>query len=449
MSKSWKLVVVGFGMVLLAACGGVANPSPDPEPTPAQVLPFFLPTPAPENTTDPTVETDAAGNVHLVYAKYARGDAFYAFCPDGCKKREAVRVVRLETQGTVDEAMLALDRAGKPHVLLSTYLRVYYAHCTGDCTQASGWQSAVILEHGARYQVSGEAFALDPQDRPRFLMHSYVSPFAQRERETFYVTCDAGCLEPQGWQVHKIEGEQLWQAAQLRYDPQGRPRAAVVASVKGQDGTYVDVAAYAECDKNCTAEGSWKGAGLAPAYAKLTAEIPYAVSMSLTAGGAPRVAFLAKQPSGDPALLYFACDRDCTADNWKAVNLLSSKKLDAGLDLALDRQGRPRLVFTANANIGLAYCQVDCAGPAAEWPVVKVEFGSEMKPDQVIPYPNCTVAAWFLRHPSLTIAPDGSPKAAYQALDISGGGNPDPNKPPCEAGADMTFSRFASLAPPR
>ncbi|MCL6528035.1 MAG: hypothetical protein K6T57_14290 [Thermaceae bacterium] len=435
--------------LLLVACGGTRpNPGPGPDPAPnpgpTQAAPFFLPTPVPENTTDPTVETDAKGNVHFVYAKYARGDAFYAFCPDGCKRPQAVRVVRLETQGTVDEVMLALDRSGKPHVLMSTYLRVYYARCTGDCTQPSGWQSVVILEHNSSYQVSGEAFALDPQDRPRFLMHSYVTPFAQRARETFYVACDTNCLEAQGWQAHKIEGEQLWQAAQLRFDPQGRPRAAVVASVKDQNGTYTDVAAYVECNTDCTAEGSWKGTGLAPAYANLTAEIPYAVSMALTAGGAPRVAFLAKLPSSTPALLYFACERDCTNDNWKAINLLSSQKLDAGLDLALDKQDRPRVAFSVNANIGLAHCRSSCAEPNADWPVAKVEFGSEMKPDQVFPYPGCNVAAWFLRHPSLSIAPDGSLKVAYQALDISGGGNP---QHPCDAGPDMTFSRFAPIAP--
>ena len=69
------------------------------------------------------------------------GDAFYATCTDDCNDPDHVKVVKLETDGTVANAMIALDATGRPQVLLSTFFDVYYARCTGDCTTRSGWVS--------------------------------------------------------------------------------------------------------------------------------------------------------------------------------------------------------------------------------------------------------------------------------------------------------------------
>jgi hypothetical protein len=73
---------------------------------------FFLPTGEPDNTSAPTVEIDAAGGIHAVYPAYAGGSAYYAYCAAGCSGSDDVAVVRLPTDGTVANAMLALDGAG-------------------------------------------------------------------------------------------------------------------------------------------------------------------------------------------------------------------------------------------------------------------------------------------------------------------------------------------------
>ena len=57
------------------------------------------------------------------------------------------------------------------------------------------------------------------------------------------------------------------------------------------------------------------------------------------------------------------------------------------------------------------------------------------------------VATWTLHSPSIALDAHGEPRVGYQARDISGGlDNPDPTKPDCEAGTDMTWSRLALMS---
>ncbi len=196
-------------------------------------------------------------------------------------------------------------------------------------------------------------------------------------------------------------------------------------------------------------DSNWVGSGLYASYSDRTIEeIDPAVSLALTGDGRPRVLILGQYESGRN-LVYMYCDQDCTSDNWNGEVLIGADvgdDLGAGLDLALDQEDRPRFVYTARSNILMAFCDTGCETPGGPWDLAKVEFGGDMEAAQVIPYPNCTVAAWFLRHPSIAIGSDGLPHVAYRAEDISGGwDNPDPTRPDCVAGADMTFSRFARL----
>jgi hypothetical protein len=93
----------------------------------------------------------------------------------------------------------------------------------------------------------------------------------------------------------------------------------------------------------------------------------------------------------------------------------------------------------------LASCQDGCTA-SASWSPRTVELATDMEPDEVIPYPNCTAAAWLLERPTVAVGGDGKPRVAYVSLDVSGGTqNPDPTRPPCQAGPDMVFARFARL----
>jgi hypothetical protein len=148
-------------------------------------------------------------------------------------------------------------------------------------------------------------------------------------------------------------------------------------------------------------------------------------------------------------MVYFACDADdCTADGSFVGSVLTdAQELGAGLDLALDADDRPRIAYTYDDNIALAFCDdADCTAQGAAWDLAKVEAGAEMEPDDIFLEWNCDVAAWFLHSPSVAIGPSGQPRVGYQARDISGGtSNPDPTRPDCVAGTDMSWSRLALM----
>lgn len=427
-------------LVLLAACRDESETRRD-----GGRSTFFLPTGAEvRNTTEPTVEVGADGRVHAVYPAHALGDAFYATCAADCDARSDVSVVRLRTQGTVANAMLALDRQGRPHVLLSTFLRVYYARCTGDCAVDAGWEVSAILEHGSEFEVTGEAFALAPSGAPRFLMHSYRSfPSGASNPRTFYVTCEQGCSSPDSWSMHLVAPDEIWQESTLRIDDSGKVRVATVAN-----SGSTDVGGYLECEGSCTAVDDWTGTGLAYAYAdRWVRDIEPAIAMDTLADGSPRLLLLGRDESGEPNLTYFECDSSCTTQTrWRGNAMVTSRALGAGLDLAVDAEDRVHFVYTDDSDIRRASCRsADCTATDAPWSIAPVERSTELPPDDVILYPNCTFAAWFLRHPSIAIGRDGRAFVAYRAEDVSGGGNPDPSKPSCQAGADMTLARIAVL----
>lgn len=416
---------------------------------------FFLPTGEPTNTSAPSIEVDREGGVHAVYPQYVRGGAFYAYCPASCSGPEQMKLVRFETDGTVANAMLALDAAGRPRVLLASHSAVYFAapSATGDFTDQAAWTKSEILRHDGAREVTGEAFALDPEGRPRFVMHTYKAYLGvgQKPPEAFFVACDAAdCGSSAAWTTTKI-ANQMWRASTLRYDERGVAKlltAATVDATESSSGTTK--ATYVECAGACDREESWNGIALYPTYeSDLEAvRMPPAVSMALTRSGAPRIAFLGVTEFGKPNITYMACDETCTGDAWRGTILSDHQDIDAGLDLVLDANDHPRFVHTLRYNIGMAWCDADdCSKDDAKWDFRLVEDSGAMKPDQIFLYENCDVAAWFLHSPSLALTPDGRPRVGYQARDISGGfGNSDPTRyRDCVAGTDMTWSRLAVL----
>jgi hypothetical protein len=413
---------------------------------------FFLPTAEPTNTSAPTVLVDESDAIHAVYPAYVRGGAFYGYCAANCQGEADVKVVPFETDGTVHNAMIALDAGGKPQVLLQTMQHVYYATCTGDCTVPSSWKTSLILELDGDHAVSGKAFALDLEGRPRFVMHTekaYLG-IGQKTPETFWVACDAGCDSPAGWTKSKISN-QMWRGGTLRYDADGRAHLAMVANV-GQTDTSSgkEMGAYAVCASNCGGDDAWVGTALTAAFESEVeaVRITPTISLALTKAGKPRIVMLGmNEDAMKRNITYFACDGDCTGAGWEGSVLSDFEKLGAGIDLALDASDRPRFVHTIDYNIALAYCnEGDCAAPDAKWGLTKVEYGADMKPDEIFLYDNCTVGAWFLHSPSLALTKEGRPRVGYQARDISGGwSNPDPTKGACVAGTDMTWSRLAVM----
>lgn len=413
---------------------------------------FFLPTGAEvHNTGDPRIRTDSQGNLHMVYPIVAGSGAVYAFCPVGCSEAEQVRTVDFPTgeAGSVHTALIVLDAADTLHLLFSTYDSVIYANCSGDCSESSGWRSSVIHEHQADWELTGSAFALDQQGRPRFLMHAYQAylGIGAPEPGTRLFACDANCLDAANWTGSTIS-EQSWLEPTLAFDADGVAHVATVIPVGD-----ADLVAYLRCDVDCGNEevDNWPGIGLAEAYSdRYIAEVAPAVTMSLTTDGGVRLAFLGAD-GPDHYLAYFECDEDCTAadgETWSGTALLNSGEgndLGDGIDLVLDQQDRPRLAYTVRGSILLAYCDGDCVGRygSVDWSLARVELANEIPADDIFLYHNCTVGFWFLRQPAVALTPDGLPLVAYRAEDISAGWtSPDPTKPSCAVGVDMSMTRL-------
>jgi hypothetical protein len=416
---------------------------------------FFLPTGEPDNTSAPTVEVDAQGNTHSVYPAYAGGDAYYSFCAAGgsCTGSESAQVVHFETDGTVANIMLALTSDGRPRVLLSSYQKVYWAACEANCGARSSWTFAEILDHAGKKQVTGEALALDAQGRPRFLMHTYRALFGigQEAPEQVYAQCDANCELSASWRYAVVERE-IWEGSQLRFDAQGHAHVATTVIPFEGNSPQSPIMAYLSCDAaECGAEGAFRGTGFMPPYESMTEAISMApaISMALTRSGAPRVALIAKSEAGEKQLVYFACDAECkSGSSWHGTILTQHQVLGSGLDLALDANDHPRLVYTFNYNILLRFCDAaDCVAAEAVWDDALVENSGSIPADKIPLWENCTIGAWFLHDPSIALTRNGLPRVGYQARDISGGfTRPDPTKPGCTPGTDMTFARLAVMS---
>lgn len=412
---------------------------------------FWLPTPEPTNTALPRVEIDSSGGIHSVYPAYVRGGAFYSYCQGDCSSSEQVKVVAFETEGTVDNALLTLTPAGQPRLLLSTYQHLYWAQCDQGCTEETNWTQVEILNHGGERAVTGEALTLDEQGRPRFVFHTRRTLFGigQKPPKTLLAKCDGACENPASWVFDEIDPEKIWEGSSLRYDATGRAHVATYVFDFGETPDP-DVGAYLTCLGACNGGSDWNGIGFFAPYESMTEAVSMhpTISLELTKAGKPRLAQLGKNAEGKKVLGYFECDADdCTGDSWKLGFSWIADPLHEGLDLALDQNDRPRFAHTINYNIVMTYCDdADCTKQGAGWDSVFIESGDDLPADDIFLEWNCTIGAWFLHSPSLALTPDGKPRVAYQARDISGGvSNPDPLKPGCVAGTDMTWTRMAVL----
>ncbi|MCW5818637.1 MAG: hypothetical protein KIT12_01895 [Trueperaceae bacterium] len=423
----------------------------------ALAQPFFLPTgDEVYNTGDPRVRADAHGGLHLAYPLVAAAGAVYAYCPPGCGSAEEMWTVVFETgeAGAVGNALVALDGAGRPRLLLATHDSVFYAECSGDCRDDRAWSLANVYTHDGGWELTGEAFALDPDGHPRFLMHAeqtYLGLFAP-DPGTLFFACDASCLDPASWRRGLIS-EQSWLEPTFVYDPSGVAHVAAVITVEG-----ADLVAYLRCEADCGSEevDNWPGIGLGHAFFdRYVEEIQPSVSLAVTAAGGARLAFLG-QNDGERFLAYFECDADCTAaegEAWTAIALVSGEpalRLGDGLQLVLTAAEHPRLVYTHGSNIYLGTCDNDCVGRSGsdDWGAVTVETGEDLPADDIFLYRGCNVGYWFFRQPAVAVTPVGEALIAYRAEDISAGWTPsaaDPTVRGCAAGVDMTLGRLARV----
>lgn len=410
-------------------------------------------------TSSASVAIDNNGGKHRAYYYNEAGtagaptNAVYERCTSGCENVANWQGVTFAEN--VNEVQLKLDAAGKPHLLIRTAstgvdngFDYYYAVCTAECTQPSGW---AMLNVG--YSVGGStyeqhdaeqpqrSFALDPKGHPRFVYLDNDLTADPLHAGIFYVWCDANCgSDINGWQETLITDIDVWDGQiekqeqayylSLAFTPQGQPRLVTAEYYPYLDTTdTVWRLGYFACDDACDQGYIWNALAL---YERGTGPLPSA-DLAIDPAGHPHVAFYQEttdgiapdgsRPTIAPHLLYLTCvESNCmTAFNWNGTDLGLGDNNGRAPDIELDAQGRPRIAYTlgATGGVGYSWCNSDCSA-AAGWQQGVIESAAELQAalPQTLPG-NCDRGNWSGLTPVLALPTKGTPHIAYDAAYVA------------------------------
>ncbi len=356
---------------------------------------------------------DGSGGVHLTFNDST--NIYYAHCAANCSDAANWLELPLFGVGTWDsmnEPTLGVDASGHPRLMWFTEYsgdtdsHYYYAECNANCTDsAANWTSVAVIDATNNYPDNVRYFALDTQGRPHM-----VYPMASYPDYGFnYLTCDAGCTTASNWFTTTVTTPDLRpDGFQLVFDQNDQPR------VLGYDNNN-NALAYAECNSSCSTAANWGSVGLfAPIHWYV---LDYSFVLRVDAQGRPRIAYYARNVN--PNVLYYAWSNasPLTTGGWLSYTLNYPPNSDNGsLDLALDSQGRPRVVF-ATDQLDLSYlaCTANCESTSSTWQQQYIETGDELDASYPIAQiPTCTPPTWMvIGYPSLALDAADNPHVSY------------------------------------
>jgi hypothetical protein len=421
-----------------------------------------------DQTNSMSVGADAAGGMHAAFVNYStdtHGDyhAYYDYCAPGqdCADASHWTLVNLMTVSSsvkiMEDAQLVLTTQGHPRVIIVTTDnggdfkdRYTYAACDAGCTNSGNWTITEVAnaDLGANtfiFEGNKHYFALDPQNRPRFIVDNgsnYV-----------YLYCDAACATDTNWHALQLNGTsgagQGFNTAALAINSTGHPR--MLAPLVDQI-TFATNLNYFECNTNdcATNANSWTAV---PVISPVNTDAAAYSSLRLTKLDQPRFAIYG-QIGPNETLFYFWCQSACTSHaNWHfssvglvpAVDFYSSGKQP---DLALDSQNEPRVSFqtldpTLGNGLGYAWCNFSCESGGASWQKRLADPNSQLNSDWPrLPIAGCTYSSWIAGYRSaLVLDKAGNPRIGYDALHFSGNcSDPSLN------GSDYRTVRFVYFA---
>lgn len=394
---------------------------------------------------------DANGGVHLVFytsdERHAddkrERPAYYAYCPGPVSvcgdSSKWTGVVQMDKQA--NEIQIALTSTGKPRLLVRTngsrgYDYHYWA-CDEQCTDAQRWAGVFVAEamgsDGGSATDPQHSFALDAQDRPRFV---YGNGWGNgRPTAIYYAFCDAAdCTEPGSWQEVNIYGPIEFKTTTTDYSTLlfdgDKPRLITRLNYSGLPVSLL----YMQCDQACDQHNSWH-----------TAIVPHPDGnkqwanwdLVLDANGHPRVALYERADIDihvGGKLFYGWCDENCsTNDNaFQLVQVASGE--GPSVDLEIDNQGRTHMVYDAGQRgvLGHLWCDSNCTS-AERWQRRILKTNEELLADfaPAIPF-TCdqqTAYSWLDAIPSLTFDNAGKLVVAYDVKYVATCYYQDPLKP--------------------
>ncbi len=426
------------------------------------LAPYLLPDNSIMSNRVPQIAVDVAGGIHAIYTADAADNngqrpAYYAYCASNCNSTGSFSTIGLGNN--VVFAQLALDPNGHPRVLLTTsgnpqeptMWQYVYGECN-DPAPCTNWTLTPILPAPAYAYTffpnseNNQSFGVDPQGRPRFVYDYKDSYFATAD--TRYRYCDANCTDAANWNETSFNSSGEWQNVALAFTPNGLPRLAFFVNSGSPDYNWqLD---YLECATTDCA--TWTGTGLS-VNASSGGGGSGVIALRITSSGEPRLGYFTGAGTGGTltpdSLNYLWCHSDCaaTASNWTAVEL-GTNVGEGGLDLALDQQDRPRLVYHDSSafEVGYAWCNTNCESNSSQgWQAELIpsraatdqELGHIRYscPTCIPPVPDCQ-STWNDGYwPTLALDSSGNPRLALEVHLLSYGG--------CSV---ETLARFTRLA---
>lgn len=396
----------------------------------------------PYNTVDSSIVTtygmnvavDGAGGIHGSYSIYTGLDsgtrpAYYVYCSTNCTNPASW--VRTRLSNYVQDVRLALDPAGHPRLLLFISgdpntvdgdKEYRYAACDSACTNSASWTITTITTvwdtAGKRSYQNNHYFALDDQGHPAFLYADY----SNGHNGTFYAHCTAACTAASNWAETTIADGQWFLKEALAFAPGGKPRLALDNFAWNEaHQQYSTNLIYLACDSACDNPANWASLSVAESIGNGEANF----SLQIDSNGRPRIALYTGNYVSAPLLPYqlhyIWCNAACTSpvpDAWGVVRIGLPDNNGADVDLKLDTNNRPRMVYDADgAGLGYAWCNSNCESTGAQWSNQMLEATSVIVA-QYPPFPprQCPNQTWFNgKRPSLAFDSAGNPRVGYDA----------------------------------
>ena len=423
--------VNGDNLIYLPLIG--RSPVP-PLPAPARAAFFVQPE---AKTGSASIVVDDFGGLHLAYADYLpfaeHPAAVYLYCAPGANCANGSSWNGVALADYVNEVQLALTRNGQPRLLIRAKSQTagldwdyFYAECNQTCTDPIQWAGDWIAgSYGTSiFDINDDtspqrSFALDRQDRPRFIYQDRNYPIEPDHIGAFYMACETDCANGLNWTETQITygtefDYEVVQYPALAFTSSGQPRVATMIDPLGSDTAFY----YVACDSSCGDVNQWQRVKLFERDSG-----PYVSwDIEVDKNDRPRIAFYkgATLDNTGERLYFASCNSNCLNDAaWQKLNLGLNSGVGKHPDLEFNPQGQPRIAYIRSLGDGLGYisCDTGCEGTQANWHNTTVETATTL--DQEYPVarpPHCNVGLWSSLAPVLSIDTGGHPRVAYDAV---------------------------------
>jgi hypothetical protein len=238
---------------------------------------------------------------------------YYVYCDTNCTSATQWHEVQINSAFLLYDFSLAFDTAGGAHIAYRDATgfpdNLGYAECAA-CGNAAGWHSTLLVSMGW-----GAAFSLrlDAQNRPRLAFYTGdLGSGDLNNKVLVYVWCNAACTQEANWDNYALGlPANYGSEVDMALDPQGHPHMAYYVDNVSTSSYGLG---YAVCTANCeTHTAVWQDQFVEtlddldasdPIPVKSGCsfsgwlEVGHTPSLTLDAGGNPRIGYTAKHYQG-------------------------------------------------------------------------------------------------------------------------------------------------------